>query len=491
MSLIVKRDTDGVKPLLQTGELGYDNYPAGGDRGRVYVGTGSVNIPLAKKAEMLAVEGKADAHIARVDNPHEVTKAQVGLGNVDNTADINKVVASAGRLTEGKKINNVVFDNTQDITINVDDIDASKITSGIIDAARLPSYVDDVLEFSSFDDFPLVGETGKIYVAIDTNKTYRWGGTVYVYITSGGGAVDSVAGKTGVVSLAKGDVGLANVDNTSDIDKPISTATQTALNTKVDIETNQTIAGIKTFSSDIAGSITGNAGTATKLETARTINGVAFDGSANITIGVGTSDTTAVKLTGDQTIADVKTFTSSPIVPTPTTNFQVATKQYVDSKTLNINTLTDKPTPVDTDNFALQEVGGALKKVSYKNLIISTNATVVKTALNASGAAPIYACRAWVNFNGKGTVYIRASGNVSSITDNGAGSYTANIITPLPLNDISATAMSSASYNGTFSSARNTNADILSINTTTIKIATVLNNSDRADHTGICISVFG
>jgi hypothetical protein len=68
-----------------------------------------------------------------------------------------------------------------------------------------------------------------------------------VYITSG--AVDSVAGKTGVVSLVKGDVGLANVDNTSDANKPISTATQTALNTKVDTTTNQTIAGIKTFSS--------------------------------------------------------------------------------------------------------------------------------------------------------------------------------------------------------------------------------------------------
>lgn len=54
-----------------------------------------------------------------------------------------------------------------------------------------------------------------------------------------------------------------------------------------------------------------------------------------------------------------------------------------------------------------------------------------KTALNAAGAAPIYACRAWVNFNGTGTVAIRASGNVSSITDNGAGSYTVNFITAM------------------------------------------------------------
>jgi hypothetical protein len=49
-----------------------------------------------------------------------------------------------------------------------------------------------------------------------------------------------------------------------------------------------------------------------------------------------------------------------------------------------------------------------------------------------SGTAPIYAARAWVNFNGTGTVAIRASGNVSSITDNGTGDYTVNFTTAMP-----------------------------------------------------------
>jgi hypothetical protein len=51
---------------------------------------------------------------------------------------------------------------------------------------------------------------------------------------------------------------------------------------------------------------------------------------------------------------------------------------------------------------------------------------------NASGSAPVYAARAWVNFNGTGTVAIRASGNVSSITDNGTGDYTVNFTTAMP-----------------------------------------------------------
>ena len=56
----------------------------------------------------------------------------------------------------------------------------------------------------------------------------------------------------------------------------------------------------------------------------------------------------------------------------------------------------------------------------------------VKDSLNATGSAPVYACRCWVNFGGTGTVSIRASGNVSSITDNGAGDYTVNFTTALP-----------------------------------------------------------
>ena len=91
-------------------------------------------------------------------------------------------------------------------------------------------------------------------------------------------------------TLAKVDVGLSNVDNTSDNVKNVLSAT--------------------------------------KLANARTINGVPFDGMADITV----SDSTAVKLTGNQTLDDIKTYTSSPIVPTPTTDTQVANKVYVDGK---------------------------------------------------------------------------------------------------------------------------------------------------------------
>ena len=68
---------------------------------------------------------------------------------------------------------------------------------------------------------------------------------------------------------------------------------------------------------------------------------------------------------------------------------------------------------------------------------VSDIETQVKTATNATGSAPVYSCRAWVNFNGTGTVAIRASGNVSSITDNGTGNYTVNFTTAMSDADFS------------------------------------------------------
>lgn len=56
----------------------------------------------------------------------------------------------------------------------------------------------------------------------------------------------------------------------------------------------------------------------------------------------------------------------------------------------------------------------------------------LREGLNASGSAPVYACRAWVNFNGTGAVAIRASGNVSSITDLGVGQYRVNFAVGMP-----------------------------------------------------------
>lgn len=83
-------------------------------------------------------------------------------------------------------------------------------------------------EYSSIASFPPIGQVEVIYLASNTNRIYRWNGVEYIEISAA--PVTSVNAETGAVVLDKTDIGLGNVDNTSDLNKPISTATQTALN---------------------------------------------------------------------------------------------------------------------------------------------------------------------------------------------------------------------------------------------------------------------
>ena len=192
------------------------------------------SIADAKKAGTDA-QSNLNTHISNLENPHEVTKIQVGLSNVTNDAQVKR--SEMG-------VNNGV---------------ATLDASGKILTSQLPSFVDDVIEAASKSAFPTKGESGKIYVALDTNLTYRWGGTEYVEISKslalGETSSTAYAGDKGKQTtdtlnshlinylnphqVTKAQVGLGNVDNTSDISKPISTAVQNALDTKVDKVVNK------------------------------------------------------------------------------------------------------------------------------------------------------------------------------------------------------------------------------------------------------------
>lgn len=103
-------------------------------------------------------------------------------------------------------------------------------STGKVPSSQLPSFVDDVLEYDKQSSFPTTGETGKIYIAQDTNKTYRWSGSAYVEISASLalGETSSTAyrgdrGKTAYEhsqltsgnphNVTKSDVGLGNVGN--------------------------------------------------------------------------------------------------------------------------------------------------------------------------------------------------------------------------------------------------------------------------------------
>jgi hypothetical protein len=254
-----------------------DTGAAGSGANTDSINEGSTNLYFtagraAAAAPVQSVAGKTGA-VALV-------KADVGLGSVDNTADSAKSVLLAARLATARTINGVAFDGSANITVvdstreataNKNQVNgyAGLDAAGLVPSSLLPSYVDDVLEFVNLAGFPVSGETGKIYVDKATAKIYRWSGSVYVEISPSPGSTDSViegstnlyftnaraasaapvqsvSGRTGAVTLTKTDVGLGSADNTADAAKAVLSAT--------------------------------------KLATARTINGVAFDGTANVTV---------------------------------------------------------------------------------------------------------------------------------------------------------------------------------------------------------------
>jgi hypothetical protein len=81
-------------------------------------------------------------------------------------------------------------------------------------------------------------------------------------------------------------------------------------------------------------------------------------------------------------------------------------------------------------NFLIKAAIGTF--ASSTDAFVVDGTATLKFNSGYGSAATAYGCRAWVNFNGTGTVAIRASGNVSSITDNGTGDYTVNFTTAMP-----------------------------------------------------------
>ena len=125
------------------------------------------------------------------------------------------------------------------------------------------------------------------------------------------------------------------------------------------------------------------------------------------------------------------------------------------------------------------------------------DATITAAELSGaqSGSAPIYGARAWVNFNGTGTVAIRASGNVTSITDNGTGDYTVNFTTAMPDANYSVSNISmrngssGASSNGVLAIVfgSTTYADAMKTGSVRIEYKVATNNEDPL---GAFVSIF-
>lgn len=208
------------------------------------------NSVITATDSVISALGKLQKQItdhAAASNPHGITKTTVGLGSVDNTADSAKNVLSATKLTTARNINGVAFNGTQDITItdgtkepalgvgttsqyyrgdktwqtlnktavglgNVDntaDSNKSVASAAKLTTARKINGVN----FDGSIDITIADSTKEPTIALGTTAQYYRGDKTWQ-------------------ALNKAAVGLSNVDNTADADKPVSSAMQTALNGK-------------------------------------------------------------------------------------------------------------------------------------------------------------------------------------------------------------------------------------------------------------------
>jgi hypothetical protein len=194
---------------------------------------------------------------------------------------------------------------------------------------------------------------------------------------------------------------------------------------------------------------------------------------ATLSAGTGISITNG---TGSISIASTVTGTVTSVAATVPSFLSISGSPITTSGTLAIS-YSGTALPVANGGT------GVTTSTGSGAVVLGTSPTLTTPTINSaqvatvSGTAPLYMCRAWVNFNGTGTVAIRGSGNVSSITDNGVGDYTVNFTTAMPDANYSTTALSSTK-SGTES------LGIVAIEWTTVPSTTVVRITTVARGTG-------
>ena len=111
--------------------------------------------PITRKETFMAVAAGRE-----YEKPTPVTREEMFLDDISGGVSDAYTKAETDTLLSGK----------------------ADLVDGKVPASELPSYVDDVVEYTSVSAFPATGEQGKIYIAIDSNKSYRWSGTEYIPI---------------------------------------------------------------------------------------------------------------------------------------------------------------------------------------------------------------------------------------------------------------------------------------------------------------------
>ena len=171
----------------------------------------------------------------------------------------------------------------------------------------------------------------------------------------------------------------------------------------------------------------------------------------------------------------------------------ITTPGVTDTGTLSVTGVTTLTGGLNAALPVLSGGTGVTTKTGTGAVVLGTSPTLTTPTFDSaslatiSGTAPLYMCRAWVNFNGTGTVAIRGSGNVSSITDVGIGNYTVNFTTDMT--DANYSAIGSSNYGGATITGMS-NITVRSLLTTSCGVSNQFTNGSVEDVVLVCVSIF-
>ena len=383
---------------------------------------------------------------ASITAPTGLVKGDVGLGSVDNTADTAKPVSTAQQTALDLKANlaGPTFTGTVTVPTPIGNTDAS--TKAYVDSTASTTASNASTALTNHD-----ADTTNIHGIVDTS----------ILVTTTGTQTLTNKTITSPSGLVKGDVGLGNVDNTSDANKPVSTAGQTALDLKANLASptftgtvvlpdNTVALGTKT-TGDYVATITGGTGVASTAATTGegtthtlsigqavgTTDNVTFAGvtADAIKVGVTTAneiDTTSGDLTidsagGTVTVDDNLVVTGNLTVSGTTTSINTETLTVDDNIVILNNNVTGSPTEnagieiergtstnvslrwnETTDKWEFTNDGSAYSNLGAGGATISDTAPASPTAgqiwfQSTNGKTFVYYDSQWIEVGGVGT----------------------------------------------------------------------------------------
>ena len=155
-------------------------------------GTYSAEIPISVQLENVIGAGTAAAKNVPASGNASTSQVVMGddtrLTDARPASDVSAWAKASTKPSYTAAEVGAIASTLKGVASGVAELDST----GKVPSSQLPSYVDDVVEYNGLNNFPLVGESGKIYVDTFENKVYRWSGSQYIEISSGTGTIDTI-----------------------------------------------------------------------------------------------------------------------------------------------------------------------------------------------------------------------------------------------------------------------------------------------------------